>query len=347
MLDNPNLKFEMINISFKALLVSLVVLLLTACGSEDDIVSLSGNTMGTTYHIKVVRNDRLPTTQLLQAEIDIALELVNDQMSTYRPKSELSRFNKLSVNQSITVSEDTIKVFKEGLRLYNVTGGALDITLGPLVNLWGFGPDKRPTEIPSQETIDIIKAKADIHGFTINGLKITKTNPDLYVDLSSLAKGYGVDKIANLLNKYKVAGYLVEIGGEISVKGVKDDGSPWRIAVEKPTTEGGVIQQVVEPGNMALATSGDYRIYYEEEGERFSHLIDPRTGYPIKHKLASVTVLHPSSMTADAYATAMMVLGTEASLALAHEQNLPVMLIEKDDDHYEVFYSEAYGPYIQ
>ncbi|WP_416384854.1 FAD:protein FMN transferase [Shewanella sp. TC10] len=341
------MKFEMIKISIKSIAVSLVLLLLTACGTEDKIVSLAGNTMGTTYHIKVVRNDRLPTTQLLQAEIDIALELVNDQMSTYRPKSELSKFNQLGINHSITVSEDTIKVFKEGLRLYEVTDGALDITLGPLINLWGFGPDKRPTDIPSKETIDRVKAKANINGFTINGLKLTKNNPDLYVDLSSLAKGFGVDKIAQLLNKYQVEGYLVEIGGEISVKGVKDDGNPWRIAVEKPSTQGAAIQQVVEPGNMALATSGDYRIYYEEDGERFSHIIDPRTGYPIKHKLASVTVLHPSSMTADAYATAMMVLGTEASLALAHEQNLPVMLIEKDGDDYDVFYSEAYAPYIQ
>ncbi|WP_144210492.1 FAD:protein FMN transferase [Shewanella donghaensis] len=337
----------MIKTSIKTLTVFFALFLLTACGTEDEIVSLSGNTMGTTYHIKVVRNERLPTTDLLQAEIDFALELVNDQMSTYRPKSELSQFNMLTVNQSLTVSADTITVFKEGLRLYDTTNGALDITLGPLINLWGFGPDKRPTEIPTPEQIARVKDKADINGFNIKGLKLTKTNPDIYVDLSSLAKGYGVDKIASLLNKYNVDGYLVEIGGEISVKGVKNDGSPWRIAVEKPSTEGAVIQQVVEPGNMALATSGDYRIYYEENGERFSHLIDPRTGYPIKHKLASVTVLHPSSMTADAYATAMMVLGTEESLALADREKLPVMLIEKDEDNYEVFYSEAFAPYIR
>ncbi|WP_372003626.1 FAD:protein FMN transferase [Shewanella sp. 10N.286.51.B8] len=337
----------MIKISMKTLAVFLGLLILVGCGTEDKIVSLSGNTMGTTYHIKVVRNERLPTTQLLQAEIDIALELVNDQMSTYRPKSELSRFNQLGVNQRLKVSADTAKVLNEGLRLYDTTQGALDITLGPLVNLWGFGPDKRPTAIPSAETIAEMKAKSDIHGFSVKDLTVTKLSPDLYIDLSSLAKGYGVDKIAALLNKYQVEGYLVEIGGEISVKGVKNDGSPWRVAVEKPSSQGAAIQQVIEPGNMALATSGDYRIYYEENGERFSHLIDPRSGYPIKHKLASVTVLHPSSMTADAYATAMMVLGTEESLALAEREKLPVMLIEKDDDDYDVFYSESFAPYIR
>jgi len=294
----------------------------------------------------VIANAQLPEANLLQTEIDMALEIVNNQMSTYRPNSELSRFNQLQIRQGTEVSADTLTVVNEAIRLYEVTNGALDITIGPLINLWGFGPDKRPTTSPSLEAIEAAKAKTGLSELTIDGNRLVKDNADLYVDLSSIAKGFGVDKIASLLDKYQVSGYLVEIGGEISVKGHKADGSKWRIAVEKPTEDGQEVQQVIELDTMALATSGDYRIYHEENGERFSHLIDPRSGYPIKHKLASATVLHKSSMTADGYATAMMVLGTEASLALAKEQNLAIMLIEKQEQGYQVYYSEAFKPYL-
>jgi thiamine biosynthesis lipoprotein len=261
--------------------------------------------------------------------------------------TELSKFNQLQVQQSVKVSADTIKVIEEGMRLYQETDGALDITLGPVVNLWGFGPDKRPTTIPTQAQIDNAKAKMGIKELSIKGLTLTKHNADLYVDLSSIAKGFGVDKIAALLDKYHVSGYLVEIGGELNVKGTKADKTPWRVAVEQPTSEGQAVQQVIEPGTMSLATSGDYRNFYQENGERFSHLIDPRNGYPIKHQLASATVLHSSCMTADGYATAMMVLGTEASLALAKEKNLAIMLIEKQEQGYQVYYSDAFKSYVK
>ncbi|MGK0410755.1 MAG: thiamine biosynthesis lipoprotein [Shewanella psychromarinicola] len=325
----------------------LPILLTSSCSSPDPIISLSGSTMGTTYHIKVVPNGSLPGPQLLQAEIDMALDVVNNQMSTYRHDSELSKFNQLQVQQSVKVSADTIKVIKEGMRLYQETDGALDITLGPVINLWGFGPDKRPTTIPTQAQIDAAKAKMGIKELSIKGLTLIKHNADLYVDLSSIAKGFGVDKIASILDKYHVSGYLVEIGGELNVKGNKANNVAWRVAVEQPTSEGQAVQQVIEPGTMSLATSGDYRNFYQENGERFSHLIDPRNGYPIKHQLASATVLHSSCMTADGYATAMMVLGTQASLTLAREKNLAVMLIEKQEQGYQVYYSDAFKSYLE
>jgi len=335
----------MVNL-LRSVIFMAVISLITACSQPETTVQLAGKTMGTTYHITVIANAQLPEANLLQTEIDMALEIVNNQMSTYRPNSELSRFNQLQIRQGTEVSADTLTVVNEAIRLYEVTNGALDITIGPLINLWGFGPDKRPTTSPSLEAIEAAKAKTGLSELTIDGNRLVKDNADLYVDLSSIAKGFGVDKIARLLDKYQVSGYLVEIGGEISVKGHKADGSKWRIAVEKPTEDGQEVQQVIELDTMALATSGDYRIYHEENGERFSHLIDPRSGYPIKHKLASATVLHKSSMTADGYATAMMVLGTEASLALAKEQNLAIMLIEKQEQGYQVYYSEAFKPYL-
>ncbi|MCE9686330.1 FAD:protein FMN transferase [Shewanella sp. AS16] len=332
--------------SVKWLAFTGLAFFISACSHTAEEIAMSGSTMGTTYHIKLVPNAKVPNVQLLQAEIDLSLERVNDQMSTYRKDSELSRFNQLPLQQSVEVSDDTLTVVREGIRLHQVTGGALDITLGPLVNLWGFGPDKRPLHIPSEAQIAAAKAKTGIDSLSIEGHRLNKHNADLYVDLSSIAKGFGVDKIAALLDKYAVTGYLVEIGGELSVKGTKADGSSWRVAIEQPSDDGRAVQQVIEPGTMAMATSGDYRNYYEEEGQRFSHLIDPRSGYPIQHRLASVTVLHQNCMTADGFATAMMVLGTEASLELAKREGLAIMLIEKQDDGFKVYYSDAFTPFL-
>ncbi|MGL4474710.1 MAG: FAD:protein FMN transferase [Shewanella sp.] len=320
---------------------------MSGCSPTPDMVKLSGHTMGTTYHISVVANDKLPSSEQLQQQIDTALELVNDQMSTYRPNSELSRFNQADINTPIAVSMDTIKVIDAGIDLQQKTAGALDITLGPLVNMWGFGPDKRPTTEPSQAQIDDAMTHTGIDKITIDGVTLAKSTPGLYVDLSSIAKGFGVDKVASILASYQVTGYLVEIGGEIAAFGHKIDGSSWRVAIEQPSDNGREVQQVIELGNMAMATSGDYRNYYEFDGERFSHLIDPRTGYPIKHNLASVTVLYENCMIADGFATAMMVLGTESSLALAQKLNLAIMLIEKNNQGFVVHYSPAFKAYLQ
>ncbi|WP_133407800.1 FAD:protein FMN transferase [Parashewanella tropica] len=329
------------------LLVSLFTLsVVTGCSKPANDVALAGNTMGTTYHIKFVPNDNVPDPKALQAEIDTALELVNDQMSTYRPNSELSRFNKLKQGQSITVSADLVKVLKASKLLQKQSHGTLDITVGPLVNLWGFGPDKPKVEPPPQAQIDAAKAKINIHAIEINGLTLTKGSKDLYVDLSTIAKGFGVDKVSSIMDKYHISGYLVEIGGELKVKGTKTDGSAWRIAVEKPVSNERAVQEVIQPGNMAMATSGDYRNYFEENGKRYTHIIDPNTGYPVQHKLVSATVLHPSCMMADGYSTSMMVLGTKRALELAKKENLAIMLIEKHKDGFKVIYSDAFKPYV-
>jgi FAD:protein FMN transferase len=340
----------MMTSSLQKLGLLALILLLSACGQPNEVITLSGNTMGTTYNIKLNAHEDLLEAKALQAEIDLVLEQVNDQMSTYRETSELSQFNRLSIGETVQVSSDTIKVLAEGKRLHELTSGALDITLGPLVNVWGFGPDKKPLTVPTAAEIAAAKAKTGMDGFAIKQAEgqdwLLKKKDGIYVDLSAIAKGFGVDKIASLLDEHKVSGYLVEIGGELRVKGTKNDSSPWRIAIEQPTTDGREIQQVISPGTMGLATSGDYRNYFEDEGQRFSHLLDPRTGMPIKHTLASVTVLHPDCMTADGLATAMMVLGTQASLALAKEQNLAIMLIEKQQQGFQVFYSEAFNAYV-
>ncbi|GLS82757.1 FAD:protein FMN transferase [Paraferrimonas haliotis] len=318
--------------------------ILTGCAKPDPILSLSGSTMGTTYHIKVVDNGQLPESLLLQNQIDIELEAVNNQMSTYRPKSEISRFNQMPIG-SLKVSKDLVTVLNEGLRLYEATDGALDISIGPLINLWGFGPDKRPTIIPTDDEIALVKQRSGIHNVQVEGLRLIKQSNDLYLDLSSIAKGFGVDKVAELLRKHGATSFLVEIGGEVRTQGIKPDDTPWRIAIEKPNGQGD-IEKIIALGDHAVATSGDYRNYYEDAGKRLSHIIDPRTGKPIDHRLTSVTVIHDSTMTADGYATALLVLGTEQGLKIANEQKLAAMFIDKSDDGFVTHYSEAFKPYL-
>ncbi|MCL1078870.1 FAD:protein FMN transferase [Parashewanella spongiae] len=319
---------------------------LVACSKTADTISLSGSTMGTTYNVKLVSNNKVPDLDTLHAEIDLVLEQVNDQMSTYRPDSELSTYNRLLNGQGMKVSPDTITVVSEAKRLNELTDGALNVTVGPLINLWGFGPGKRRVEPPVQSEIDAAKAMMNISAVMIDGNRLIKGSDDLYVDLSAIAKGFGVDKIASILNKYDVTGYLVEIGGELKSKGTKADGSTWKVAIEKPTTDERKVQQIVSLKDMAMATSGDYRNYFEKDGKRFAHIVDPRSGFPIQHTLASVTVLHDDCMVADGLATAMMVMGTKDALKLAKQQELAIMLIEKQGDGFKVIYSDAFKPFI-
>ncbi|MCE2569942.1 FAD:protein FMN transferase [Motilimonas eburnea] len=307
------------------------------------MVVVEGATMGTYYRVKVVTEGISDVAQF-QAELDKRLELVNDQMSTYRPQSELSLFNQ--AQQSHRVSADTIKVVKQGIELAHLTQGALDITLGPLVNLWGFGPDAKPKHLPTAQQIAERKAITGVEHLSFDGLILYKAIPELYVDLSSIAKGYGVDVLAEYIESLGEHHYLVDIGGELRMKGNNDKDLPWRIAVEKPVTTERAIQKVVVPGNNAVATSGNYRNYFEENGERFSHMIDPNTGMPIKHKLVSVTVIGPSSMVTDGLATAIMVMGPKLGYDFASEQKLAVYMIIKTDSGFVERYTQDFEPFL-
>ncbi|HHQ4693474.1 TPA: FAD:protein FMN transferase [Aeromonas veronii] len=326
---------------------------LTGCGQEmvqsKPEIHITGSTMGTYYSIKVA-DSSITDPAKLQAEVDMLLERVNDQMSTYRPDSELSRFNLSRDNKPVVVSRDTARVVTEAIHIGRESQGALDVTVGPLVNLWGFGPDKKPTKVPSDELITQTRQKTglgNLHVITsVDADTLQKDIPDLYVDLSAIAKGFGVDKVAEYLESLGARNYLVEIGGELRINGVNGKGHPWRVAIEKPTAGTGTVQEVIVPGDNGVATSGDYRNYYELDGQRFSHTIDPRSGKPIQHRLVSVTVIHPSCMTADGLATVFMVMGTEKSLAYANERGLAIFVITKTDNGFEEAYSDAFKPYL-
>lgn len=307
---------------------------------------LTGRTMGTTYSIKYYAETPPDETEV-QTQIDELLVIINKQMSTYDPESELSRFNQLTSTDEFAVSEGTKTVVNEALRLGEMSNGILDVTVGPLVNLWGFGPDSRPETVPEQSTIDEMKSRIGLDKLMVTEQGLRKTESSLYVDLSTIAKGYAVDKVAALLEQKQLHHYLVEIGGEMRVSGEKPEQRPWVIAVEKPITTERAIQQLLVIGDNAIATSGDYRNFYEVDGVRYSHLIDPRTGYPIQHNLVSVAVVHPSSMTADGLATALNVMGKDEALQVAEENNLDVLLITRENGEFKEYTSGNFLNYIQ
>lgn len=315
-------------------LVCVACLLTTAgCQSRSQEsakpAAITGRTMGTTHSIKIAKLPSSHTVEQIKTEIDRRLEVVNNLMSTYRPKSELSRFNRSKNTDWFPVSKDTATVIREAQRISQLSGGAFDVTVGPLVNLWSFGPDKRPKNTPSAVEIQQAKQRTGSDKIAVrdNPVALRKSQPDAEIDLSAIAKGFGVDKVAAYLDELNIAGYMVEIGGEIRCKGTRIDGSGWKIGIQSPGENQSTPYKVIELKTAAMATSGDYRNYFEQDGKRYSHTIDPRTGHPVEHGLASVTVIAETCMTADALATTIMVLGPNAGYDFALKHNLAVLLL--------------------
>lgn len=290
----------------------------------------TGGTMGTSYTVKAVPSAANgPDMDAVAEAIRAALEDVNAKMSTYRPDSELSRFNSLQSTEPFPVSAETIAVFALAHEVSERSGGAFDVTVGPLVNLWGFGPEERGERPPTDDLVAALRERVGYRNVVADPESNTlrKTRPDIYCDLSAIAKGYGVDQAARALEAAGVTDYMVEVGGEVRTRGLNAHGNPWRIGIERPDTADRTVELVVPLRDKSLATSGDYRNYYEEDGVRLSHTIDPRTGRPIRHALASVTVIADDCAVADAYATALMVLGPEQGMALAKQLNLAAFFI--------------------
>tara|TARA_Y100000590_G_scaffold105497_1_gene120025 strand:- start:7540 stop:8514 length:975 start_codon:yes stop_codon:yes gene_type:complete len=317
-----------------------------ACQNNNyKIVLINGFTMGTTYSIKIKTADAVVNQEKIRADIEKILLEINQKMSTYIVDSELSVINFSNSLDSNLISDDLFKVISHANTISKTTNGAFDITVGPLVNLWGFGPNKSENKIPSNEEIELIKKNIGYKKIYLNKetTSIKKLHPDLYVDLSGIAKGFAVDKIALYLNSYNLENYLVEIGGELIAKGTNEDNEVWQIGIENPNNN---LAKIIGLKDIAMATSGDYRNYFEKNGVRYSHTINPNTGKPIKHKLASVTVLDKTAMNADALATAFMVLGPAKTIELANELKIGVYLIIKNDENFYEEYNEYFEPFI-
>ncbi len=314
-------------------------------------VLLQGRTMGTTYSIKVVTTIERVASLKLQEKIDVALVQVNDEMSTYLSSSEISRFNNSTSTAPVEISDGFARVLQESMRLGQLSSGKLDITVGPLVNLWGFGPEQRPETVPNDEVLADTRARIGLKNLHLHGNTLSKDIPNLYIDLSTTAKGYGVDVVAELIEANGIVDYLVEIGGEMRLKGFKHTGELWAIAIEKPildtSGEQRAVHQVIIPKDNAVATSGDYRNYFEVEGQRFSHIIDPATGKPIDHNLVSVTVISSSSMTADGLSTALMVMGPDEGLKFAQEHELAALFISKTEHGFKEAFTVKFRQYLK
>jgi FAD:protein FMN transferase len=308
-------------------------------------------TMGTSWSIKAVPgqdSSKEESSNAIQKAV-AAIEHVDASMSTYKSTSGLSRFNATADAGAFTLSPETFAVFQKAGQVCETTGGAFDITVGPLVNAWGFGPDHRPEIWPSEEELAALRERVGFDKLVLDAsaCAVGKARPDVYCDLSAIAKGFAVDQAAGVLDAAGVPNYMIEVGGEVRTRGVNQSGQPWRIAIQKPDSKVGDGQMVVPLSGLSMATSGDYRNYYEVDGKRLSHTIDPRTGHPIGHNLASASVIHEECAMADAYATALMVLGPEEGMALAERLKLPVVLLVREQaGTFEVRESPAYTAYM-
>jgi len=283
--------------------------------------------MGTTYSIRIV--DRIKSDRLIiiKGVVDKKLIEINQSMSTYIPNSELSRLNKLKANQNFILSKGLSKVMRKAWDIAKLTNGAFDPTVGALVNRWGFGPNARANP-PSESEVKVLRERVGYKKLIwLDEKTVKKVIRDLYIDLSAIAKGYGVDEVSDLLWSMGLKHTMVEIGGEIKTRGLNQKGQNWRLGIESPFKDKGILR-VAKLSNMSIASSGNYRNFYQIDGEVYSHTIDPRTGYPVKGAvLASSTISH-SCMEADAWATALMVLG-QSGLELAQNRGVASLVINR------------------
>lgn len=315
-------------------LLCLVVCLAISTGLlGDELHEVRGETMGTTYSVKWVA----PTFDAgLQTKIDDRLRAVNSAMSTYDPDSELSKFNDSRSTDWFDVSPSTATVVAAALNMSQISGGAFDPTVGRLVRMWSFGKDFTGNVIPSAEEIATALKSVGYQHVTarLYPPAIRKDQPEVELDLSAIAKGYGVDEVGQVLKDNGIEAFMVEIGGEVMTAGKKPD-SPWRLGIQQPDTATGDLTATIELQDQALATSGDYRNYFEKDGVRYSHTIDPRNGFPITHQLASASVVANTCMEADAWATTLMVLGGQAGLELAEKHNISAFLLIRKGEAFE------------
>ncbi len=307
-----------------------------------------GSTMGTTYSVKFTVTGKVDVNSLSN-DIKVRLEEVNSLMSNWSEDSDTSRFNRHREDTPLEVSPHTARVIRNALDIADRTGGALDPTVSPLIELWGFGIAKRK-DFPTPEAIRQARAKTGYHHLELNGTQLVKRIPELTLNLSASAKGYAVDLIAAYLQEQGIDHFMVEIGGEVRVSTPPTGLRPWRIGINSPTNpHGGDLYSVAQLTNQAMATSGDYLNFFMKDGVRYSHILDPNTGMPIPSRVGSVSVIASDCMTADSYATAITVLGPERGLQVI--STLPgvecLILIRQEDGQFKEVSSPGMHTYLQ
>jgi len=328
-------------------LLALLVLL-AGCSESDrpleSPVRLEGAIFGTFYQVTLADSITAGELQRLESGVPAVLESVDARMSTYREDSELTAFNAAPVGEWQPLSAELIEVLAISQTVAEASDGAFDVTVGGLVNLWSFGPEARPREVPDDATLAERLAEIGPDSLEVDPERQrARRVRDVFVDLSGVAKGYATDRVAAYLADEGLEHYLVNIGGELKVAGWRDgEAEPWRIGIEAPLDDRQEASHIVPLHDISVATSGDYRNFFEADGQRYSHTLDPRSGRPITHRLASVTVAHPSNAWADAWATALTVLGESEGMALARRHDLAVLMLVRRGDGWESWVSPAF-----
>lgn len=315
------------------IIVALLAPLVVSCDLKKEM-EFSGKTMGTRYHIKVMTGYFF-RSEALKKKIDRRLEEINQSMSTYRQESEISRFNRHTAPSGFEISRDFQKVFTVGAKIFGQTEGAWDGTILPLIRLWGFDRPEIQKTLPQSQEIERTLRNLGFNSIELSGRTLRKKNPEIQLDFASIAKGYGVDAIAEVILHAGFDNFLVEIGGEIFASGVRLDGKKWRVGINQPERGSGLAQihAAVSLSNRALATSGDYRNYFEIDGKYFSHILDPRTGYPVQNGVVSASVLAPDCTHADGLATALMVMGVRRGVELVEQMGgIECLIVVREKD---------------
>ncbi|HLV18314.1 MAG TPA: FAD:protein FMN transferase [Pseudomonas sp.] len=304
---------------------------LTGCLFSETVETFTGPTMGSTYSIKYVRTADAPAPDALQQQVEALLAEIDRQVSTYRRDSLIEAFNDGPAGCQ-PMPEPVLEMARYGLELSERSEGAFDLTLEPLLNLWGFGPRSRGQRVPTAEEIAAVREQYGHRLIEVRDGELCKARDAVQVDFNSIAAGQAVDRIVRLLREQGIGSYLVEVTGELKAEGRKPDGAPWRIAIEAPQTDVRAVQQILELDGLSVSTSGDYRNYFEQDGRRYSHTLDPRQAAPITHTLAAVTVLTPSAMEADGLSTLLMVLGPEQGMRFAEAEGIAALFVTREGD---------------
>ena len=321
-------------------LVTLIVML-SACGNGDSMESVGGPTMGSTYSIKYVRHAGLPAAADVRVEVEKILADIDRQLSTYRSDSDIERFNDLPANRCQKMPASILKLIRVGEQLSEQSEGSYDLTVEPLLNLWGFGPQGREEKVPAEQALAQARQRVGYQHLRIEGDQLCK-DAAVEVDFNSIAAGYAVDTIAARLEALGIHDYLAEATGELKAAGKKLGGSPWRIALEEPRDDQQVAERIIAVDGFGLSTSGDYRNYFEQGGRRYSHTFDARTGAPVSNTLASVTVIHPSALMADGLSTLLLILGPERGWDYAEKHDIGAFFVIRADTGFVTRTSHAF-----
>lgn len=331
-------------------IVFFIVLVVSGCQrTAHEPTLLHGSTMGTTWSVTLADSVSASAQSELQEKLQARLDQINRLMSTYDPGSELSRFNDRQSRDWFPMSAETVQVIALSLEISELSGGLFDVSVGPLVDLWGFGPKPQGEELPTERQVQEALSLVGYQHIEVrlNPPAVKKQVPQLRIDLSAIAKGYAVDALAAILKKEQFADFLVEVGGELRISGQRGDGSPWRIAVEKPLDDSRQVEVVFPLTDVALATSGNYRNFYIVEGQRYAHTIDPLSGQPVSHKLASATVLDRDCARADALATALMAMGEVRAREFCQKLGIAAYLLIHHNEGTTAYMSPAFKSLVE